>query len=246
MSPAFAKQKYCSKACAREVLGHGKNKGICTVEGCDKQASHKTLCPKHYQRLRLYGNPEEPWKESFRGNQVIPASELPKKVRPHGSPWKYPKEGCDCEPCLIAYYAWLWIYRHTKDPLVGIRQSLRRERGKATRIQNQKRTLEGQQRRDTVDRLRSQVAVNWWDDPTPLSWKLESLYADGTAKTPAWDIYRSTLDTAETPETLGAKQLLEGGCPTIQLLSDKALLGIQLSINERSLLAAALNHRMEL
>lgn len=245
MSPAFAKQKYCSKACFREVEEHGKNNGPCSIEGCESAAHAAKLCPKHYQRQRLYGNPEAPWREAFRGNQVIASSELPKKVRPHGSPWKHPKEGCDCEPCLIAYYSWLWVYHHTKDPLRGIRYSLRRERAKASKIEREQTAVAKQQRRDTLESLRSQVAINWRDDPTPFSWQLETLYPNGSEKVPAWDRYRSTLDTpTETPATLGAKNMLDTGCPTVQLLSDKALLGIQLSLNERALLASALSHRV--
>lgn len=226
---------------------HGKNNGPCSIEGCGKTAHAANLCPKHYQRKRLYGNPEEPWKEAFRGNQVIPAAELPKKIRPHGSPWKYPKEGCDCEPCLIAYYSWLWIYHHTKDPLRGIRYSLRRERAKASRIERERTVVAKQRRRDTLESLRSQVEINWRDDPTPFAWQLETLYANGDEKIPSWDRYRSAFDTpTETPATLGAKRMLDSGCPTVQLLSDKALLGVQLSINERILLASALNQRIAL
>lgn len=59
MSPAFAKQKYCSKVCSRKALGHGKNKGPCRIEGCDKQASHRQMCPMHYQRWRHHGSPLE-------------------------------------------------------------------------------------------------------------------------------------------------------------------------------------------
>ncbi len=33
------------------------NVGPCAVEGCEKRSEKKSLCGKHYKRLRLYGDP---------------------------------------------------------------------------------------------------------------------------------------------------------------------------------------------
>lgn len=51
------------------IRGKGEGRGSCSVEGCEQEVVGRTYCPRHYYRVRKYGDPGEPGRRHRRNGE---------------------------------------------------------------------------------------------------------------------------------------------------------------------------------